>query len=224
MWGLLIVLGVYLVIAYLFMPWGWKFYARRHPALDSTPNITYTSDKHPGDPINVAIIAHEEDFKRTMLEAGWFPADPITLKSCLEIAAGTLLHRPYDDAPVSPLFLDGRKQDLAFEQPVGHDPRQRHHVRFWKSREVDDAGRPAWFGSATYDRRVGLSHTTGEITHHIAADVDAERDHLFADLKRTGKLVDIEVIPGFHTVLTGRNGGGDPWHTDGDLDVGTIQR
>jgi hypothetical protein len=95
-------------------------------------------------------------------------------------------------------------------------------VRFWKSAQTDAAGRPLWAGSATYDERVGLSHTTGQITHHIAADVDAERDHLAAALARTGKLDGSQYITGFHQVREGRNGGGDPWHTDGRLFVAEI--
>ena len=106
---------------------------------------------------------------------------------------------------------------------MGDDPRQRHHVRFWKSAKLDDQGRPLWAGSVTYDKRVGLSYTTGQVTHHIGSDVDAERDRLFAELKKTGDLADVQIIDGFHKVLSGKNGGGDPWHTDGRLFVGTIK-
>ncbi|MBI3462721.1 MAG: LssY C-terminal domain-containing protein [Planctomycetes bacterium] len=220
---LAVLLATYLFVAYVALPFAWTRYAHRHPALDAMPGITRTGDDHPGDPINVALIGKEADLKRIMLAAGWHPADPITLRSSLEIAEGTILKRSYDDAPVSSLYLWGRKQDLAFEQPVGDDPRQRHHVRFWRSDSLDDAGRPLWAGSATYDERVGLSHTTGQITHHIAPDVDAERDHLFDDLKKTGDLADVRVDEGFHQVREGRNGGGDPWRTDGSLFVGTIK-
>jgi hypothetical protein len=212
----------YFLVAYIVMPALWRTYARRHPALDETPGITLTSDKHPGDPINVAIIGAEADFKAAMQAAGWFPADPLGLRSDVKIAADTVLKRPYDTAPVSNLYLWGRKEDLAFEQPVGGDPRKRHHVRFWKSHKVDDQERPLWAGSATYDERVGLSHTTGEITHHIASNVDAERDHLFANLERAGRLTDDRYEDGFHKVLEGHNGGGDAWRTDGRLRVGTI--
>jgi len=216
-------IGAYLAIAYVVMPLFWVRYAHRHPAIDATPGITLTGDDHPGDPINVALIGSEADVKRIMLAAKWFPADPLGLRSDVKIAADTVLERPYDEAPVSSLYLWGRKEDLAFEQPVGDDPRQRHHVRFWKSAQLDDQGRLAWMGSATYDKRVGLSHTTGQVTHHIAADVDAERDHLFANLKQTGDLADEQFIDGFHKVREGKNGGGDPWHTDGRLAVGTIK-
>jgi hypothetical protein len=217
------VLAVYFVVAYVLMPLLWVRYAHRHPALDETPGISYTGDDHPGDPINVALIGTEAQVQTIMRAAGWYPADPVTLKSSLEIAAGTVLKRPYDDAPVSPLYLWGHKQNLAFEKPVGNDPRQRHHVRYWKSTRLDEQGRPLWAGSVTYDKRVGLSHTTGQITHHIGPDVDAERDNLFAELKKTGDLETVQIIDGFHKVLSGKNGGGDPWHTDGRLFVGTIK-
>jgi hypothetical protein len=52
--------------------------------------------------------------------------------------------------------------------------------------------------------------------------VDNERDHLFADLRKTGDLADEYTVDGFHTQREGRNGGGDPWHTDGRLFVGAI--
>lgn len=55
-----------------------------------------------------------------------------TMASSVRIAADTVLHRPDDDAPVSNLFLFGRKQDLAFEQPIAGGPGKRHHERFWR--------------------------------------------------------------------------------------------
>ena len=133
-----------------------------------------------------------------------------------------MLDRSYNDAPVSRLYWDGRQEDLAFEQPVGDNPRHRHHVRFWCTKKLDPDGRPLWLGSATYDQSVGLSHTTGQITHHIAADVDAERDHVFATIEATQELTESYRVPGFHQIREGRNGGGDPWYTDGDLRVGVV--
>jgi hypothetical protein len=157
-----------------------------------------------------------------MTAAGWFPADPITLRSSLRIAVDSVLRRPDDDAPVSNLYLFGRQQDLAFEQPVGGSPRQRHHVRFWRwDKLVDD--RPAWVGSATFDERVGLSYTTGQVTHHIGPDVDQERDRIITDLKKAGWAREILYIAGFQEPPAGRNGGGDPWHTDGRLGTVLLQ-
>jgi hypothetical protein len=211
----------YFLIAYFLMPVDWRWYMHRHPSLNNISDITRTSSGIPGDPLNVALMGTEYEMKRIMLAAGWSPADPLTFRSCLKIAAATVLKRPDEAAPVSNLYLFGRKEDFAFEQPVGVSPRKRHHVRFWLTAE-DVEGVPVWVGSATYDERVGLSDTTGQITHHIAADIDAERDHLFDDLKKTGQLSETYGVADFHKVHEGRNGGGDPWHTDGCLDVGVI--
>jgi hypothetical protein len=215
-------LALYVGLAYGLAPWLWKTYAVRHPAFDNVPGLTRTADDHPGDPINVALIGSETALDQAMRAAGWFEADALGLRSDVRIAEDTVLDRPFDRAPVSNLYLWGRKEDFAFEQPVGNNPRQRHHVRFWKSDRPDTAGRPLWVGSATYDERVGLSHTTGQITHHISADIDAERDHLFEDLMKAKVVADTGYVDGFHKELQGRNGGGDAWHTDGRLQFGTL--
>jgi hypothetical protein len=214
---------VWAIVAYLVMPALWKRYAHRHPSLEDMPRITHTGSDIAGDPLNTALIGTETEVKKLMLAARWYPADRLSVRSSLLIAVDTVMKRSYEDAPVSNLYLFGRKQDLAFQQPVGNDPRQRHHVRYWCSDKVDPDGRPVWIGAAIYDRRVGLSHTTGQITHHTAADIDTERDKLFDDLKQTGDLAEEYIIEGFHQNRQGRNGGGDPWHTDGNLIVGVLK-
>jgi len=215
------IVAAWLVIAYLILPLAWREEARRHSWYAESPRITHTANGIPGDPLNVALEGSEAEVILAMRAARWYPADPITLRSSLKIAVDSVLRRTDDEAPVSDLFLFGRKQDLAFEQPVEGGPRHRHHVRFWRwDRERD--GRTVWFGSATYDERVGLSYTTGQVTHHIGPDVDAERDRIMAELKRAGRAENEYYVDAFHKHLEGRNGGGDPWRTDGRLFVGVI--
>lgn len=166
--------------------------------------------------MNLGIEGGERDLVTSMTAAGWYPADPVTLGSSLRIVKNSVFPAPDPTASVSPLFLFGRKQDLAFELPVGDNPRRRHHVRFWKWNERK-GGRAVWFGAATYDERVGLSHTTGQVTHHIGPDVDAERDLVMNGLQKAGRTSEEYYITGFHTETEGRNGGGDEWRTDGRL-------
>jgi len=208
----------YFAAAYLIVPWIWRQTLARHPDLSGGPRLTHTMNGIPGDPVNLALIGSEEKLLRAMTKAKWYPADPITWRSSLRIAVDSILRRPDDDAPVSRLFLFDRKQDLAFEQPVGANPRQRHHVRFWRW-DHEYEGLPVWFGAATYDERVGFSHTTGQITHHIGSDVDAERDHVMRDLHEVDQAGEIYYLDSFHQESRGRNGGGDPWQTDGRLGV-----
>lgn len=207
--------------AYLVAPWLWERYIKRHPGIAASPRVTQTGDQHPGDPINLALIGDESTLVLAMRAAKWDPADPITFDSSVRIAADSVFRRPDDQAPVSNLFLFGRRQDMAFEQPVGDSPRQRHHVRFWKWDQLED-GRPVWFGSITFDERVGLSHTTGQVTHHIGPDIDAERDRLVKQLSDTGWVAQTRWLDDFHQNREGRNGGGDPWSTDGRLVVVTL--
>ena len=219
---LLLITLLWAVAAYVIVPRLWLLYFRRHPLLVASARVTLNGDGHPGDPVNIALIGSEGEIVRAMTAAGWFPANPITLASCVRIAADTVFHRPDDDAPVSNLFLFGRKQDLAFEQPLAGGPRRRHHVRFWRWDELYQ-GRPAWFGAATFDAAVGLSHTTGQVTHHIAPDIDAERGRLVGELQQAGMVRSVEWKDGFHAELEGRNGGGDPWHTDGRLAIVSLR-
>jgi hypothetical protein len=216
--------AIYVAVAYLALPTAWRVMERRHPALADVPRITHTKNGIHGDPLNVALVATEAELHRGILAAGWLPADPITLESSLRIAADSVFRRSYPEAPVSSLYVWNRKQDLAFEQAAGNDPRKRHHVRFWQSDQRENDGRPLWIGAATFDAHVGLSHTTGQITHHIASDVDAERDKLLADLEQAGRLSAVEWYDGFQSPRQGRNGGGDRWVTDGRLPVGVFKR
>ncbi len=209
---------VWAAAAYLIVPKLSKLYFRHHSSGADTDRVTLTSDSHPGDPINIALVGSDAEVVRGMTAAGWFPADPITFMSSVRIVTASVLRRPDDEAPVSNLFLFSRKQDLAFEQPIGGGPRHRHHVRFWRCDTLYD-GRCTWFGAATFDERVGFSHATGQITHHIGADVDAERDHVTSELQNAGVVQSIEWQDGFHSQCEGRNGGGDPWRTDGRLAI-----
>ena len=193
-----------------------------HPALSRSPRHTTTADGNQGDAINVAFVGTEEEMHRMFAAAGWYAADPITLKTSVRIAADVVLRKPYAHAPVSDLYVWGRRQDAAFEQPVGDSPKQRHHVRFWRSAEMDQNGEPLWLGAATYDERVELSRTTGGITHKISPEIDSERNKLVTDTARAGVLDGYYWVNQFHTDRQGRNGGGDPYFTDGRLAVGVI--
>ena len=215
-----IALGIalaYFLVAYLILPRLWKHHEMRHAVFDDSPRVTQTRSDIPGDPLNMAVIGTEEEVVRAMIAAQWDPANALTFRSSVRIVVDTVLRKPDDQAPVSNLYLFGRKEDLAFEKPVGNSPKQRHHVRFWKlARTYDD--RTAWIGSAAYDIGVEFSRTTGQVTHHISPDVDVERDLLVADLNKANSI-QVEWFDKFHAQLMGRNGGGDPWRTDGRLAI-----
>lgn len=210
--------AVYVLIAYGLLPYAWTHYEHQ-PALAGRPMATETGSGIPGDALNVGLVGDKEDVLLAMHAAGWFPADPVTLKSSVEIVGSVLLDRPYRDAPVSPLYYDGRKEDLAFEQEDGKSASRRHHIRLWQVLGAGEEGRPVWLGSATFDAGVGVSHYTGQVTHDIAPDIDAERDFVAQSLD-TVRMVSVEYqVTGVGPTLAGRNGEGSPYYTDGEMKV-----
>jgi hypothetical protein len=174
-----------------------------------------------GDPINVECVGTNGQIGAAFAAAGWYRADEIDLVTSVRISADSVLGRPYTTAPVSNLYLFGRKEDLAFERP-GTTVRQRDHIRFWKTDRSEPQGRPIWVGSGTKDRKVELSKTNHLPTHGIAPDVDAERSLVASELALTGYVVAEGTRPGFGKATQGVNGGGDPYFTDGQVAVLTL--
>jgi len=212
---------VYLMLAYLVLPGLWTHH-EHEPGLATLPMVTRTSAGIPGDALNVGLVGSKEDITRAMHSAEWFPADPITLRTSIDIVGSVVLDRPYHDAPVSPLYYDGKKEQLAFEKPDGGSADQRHHVRLWLVLQRGTDGRPVWLGSITFDRGVGLSHDTGQVTHHIGPNIDAERDLLMRDLRAAGMVETFFQISGIGPTLRARNGEGDTYYTDGEIDVARL--
>ena len=211
-------LMVYLGLAYVALPMAWTHHERQ-PGLADKPMVTRTATGIPGDPMNVGLVGDRDDIVRAMQAAGWYPADPVTLSSSLKIIGSVLLNRPDHTAPVSKLLYDGRREDLAFERSEGRSARRRHHIRLWLVMTNGIENRPVWLGADTFDEGVGLSHDTGEVTHRIAPDIDDERAYLTASLVHAGMVRTLYQISGAGPTLTGRNGEGNLYRTDGEIQV-----
>jgi len=209
-------MAAYILLAYVVLPLLWTHYEHQR-GLSGLDMVTRTAQGIPGDPINVGLIGDQRDVLCGMHAAGWYPADPITLKSSIEIVGSVLLDRPYKDAPVSNLYYLGRREDLAFEKPIGASADRRNHVRFWKVLDAGQENRPVWLGSATMDRGVGVSHYTGAVTHHIDADIDLERQIWAGDLESAGMATAQYQVTGIGPTLSGRNGEDDLYYSDGEV-------
>ena len=218
---LLTILVAYALLAYIVLPLGWRHYEHQK-RLAGLTMVTRTGQGIPGDPINVGMVGDKNDVLCAMHAAHWYPADPITLRSSLKIVGSVVLDRPYRDAPVSNLFYQGRREDLAFEKPAGKSADRRHHVRLWRVLERGEEGRPVWLGAVTFDRDVGLSRYTGQVTHHIGPDIDAERNGLIDDLKSAKVVLAIYEVTGIGPTLTGHNGEGDRYYTDGEIKIARL--
>jgi len=221
-WGLLwFAVLFWALLAYLVLPRLHRILTRLY-----VPNYfigrTRTSDGLLGDPVNLAVNGTPEQVHAALAAAGWTRADDVTIASSLRIITSTVRRRSYRQAPVSPLLLFDRIQDFAYQQEVADNPARRHHVRFWRCPEgwmLPGGHRVDWVAAATFDRAVGLSLFTLQITHKIDEHTDVERDHVVASIRQAQPQARVVLIRDFATGYHSRNGGGDTIQTDGDLPV-----
>ena len=185
------------------------------------PLTTFTRSGEPGDPINIQFLGTDGQIGAAFATAGWYRADEIDFVTSVRISVDSVLGRKYSTAPVSNLYLYGRKEDMAFERP-GINVRQRDHIRIWNTGRNGGDGRPIWIGSATKDTKVELAKTNHLPTHCISPDVDAERALTVSELAQTGFVVLDTTRPGFGKETHGFNGEGDPYVTDGQVAVLTL--
>jgi LssY C-terminus len=214
-------LALWLLSAYVFLPRLQRVLTKIYVP-DYFVGRARTSEGLLGDPVNLAVLGTEDDLVRTMLAGGWTRADDLSFKSGLRLVRCTLLQRRYPAAPVSPLFLFGRRQDLAFEQEIVGKPSRRHHVRFWKCPDgwyMPGGLRVDWVAAGTYDRSVGFSVFTLQITHKIGEDTDLERDHILRTMEQAGGVTSVHWVQDYFSGYHARNGGGDAISTDGNLPV-----
>jgi hypothetical protein len=217
-------LVIWVLLAYILLPHLHRLLSRIYVP-DYFIGRARTADGLLADPVNLAVVGTPEALRGALVAAGWSEAKPVTVGSGVGIAVASLLGRSDLAAPVSPLYVFGERQAMAFEREVHGSPAQRHHVRFWVCP-------PGWklpggyavdlVGAATFDRRVGLSLFTFQITHKIAEDTDTERDVVVAALRDCG--AGVHVVRDFSTGYHSRNGGGDAIETDGDLPIVTLPR
>ncbi len=218
---LIYVLLLWGVLAYLALP-------RIHRILTALYVPDYfigrsrTSDGLLGDPINLALLGSADQIHYAMQAAGWARADPINLGSSLRIISASLTRRSYRRAPVSTLLVFAQPQAFAYQHEVQGSPARRHHVRFWQCPEgwlLPGGRRVDWLAAGTYDRAVGLSLFTLQVTHKIDADIDAERDHILASIQQAVPDASVEQMRDFTSSYHARNGGGDAIRTDGMLPI-----
>ena len=50
-----------------------------------------------------------------------------------------------------------------------------------------------WLAAATYDRSVGLSTLTFQVTHKIDADIDVERDYVVDDVRWASRAAQLKI-------------------------------
>jgi len=212
---------LWIIVAYIFVPMIHRILTKLY-----IPNYFIgrirTVDGLLSDPVNLALIGSEQQLHQAMQGAGWSLAEKLTLRSGFKTAIAMFRHESYVSAPVSPGYLFNNRQDFTYQQNIKNRPFARHHVRFFKIPDgwlMPGGHKVDWLAAGTFDRSVGFSYFTLQITHRIESDTDIERDYIIKTLKDTDNLGSVKVIENYFSAYHHRNGGGDSIETDGALPI-----
>lgn len=169
----------------------------------------------PADPLNLVIVGGRDSVFPVLAQRGWHVTQTLSVSSIWRTIRSSLFGGRYRYAPVSPLFLFGRPQDMALQKGRS-DVNQRNHMRLWLA-PVTLEGRPVWVGQISRDIGVRLTRRT-ITTHKIDPDVDETRWYLLQDLFFSEGLSRFSFVRGVGRSNPARprsNYTGDPYITDG---------
>ncbi|MCB1723148.1 MAG: LssY C-terminal domain-containing protein [Gammaproteobacteria bacterium] len=170
-----------------------------------------------GDPLNLVLIGNAEDLFPAFVRRGWHAAEKTYLGSIKHTIGSFLFGQRYIYSPVSPLYVFGRAQDIAFQKARG-TIHQRNHLRLWLT-PLRYGGKAVWIGQISRD--IGVKFTTKSpflVTHVIDPDVDEARNGLVQDLLFSHELAQVGYVAGIPPSTPSRpasNLTDDPYFCDG---------
>jgi hypothetical protein len=134
-----------------------------------------------GDPINLAFVGSGEDVISALTAGGWTFTEAITADSVRRMIGAAIADEAYLNAPVSALYLFGRKQDMALQRGRSKIA-QRNHMRLWLA-PFRCEGQPVWVGQVSRDIGVKATSKSPTLTTHIIdPNVDESREYVLHSL------------------------------------------
>jgi LssY C-terminus len=143
-----------------------------------TTNAEGTVD---GDPLNIVFVGEMDDILSAFLDRQWNMTEELDLGSSWQETKAFLFGTPFQYAPASPLYLEGRRQDVTIQKPRATIS-ARNHARLWRA-PMQFEGKPVWLGQVSRDIGVRFTLDTWNLaTHRIDPHVDGTRNYLVEDL------------------------------------------
>lgn len=156
--------------------------------LASTSAVVRKSNGAPSeDIVNFAFLAGKERLEQAFEAAGWAVAEPLTPKTFMRTYKAVSAMKTYQNAPVSPLYYEGRLPDIVFQKSF-NSLAKRHHIRLWRIEEN------RWIGAATHDISVAFLWKKMSFTHLIDPRIDREREKVLNDLSAAGCLKGLAML------------------------------
>jgi hypothetical protein len=180
--------------------------------------VTNSGASGPGDPLNVAIVGSGEDTLAALISSGWSLTEAITAESVRKMVGAAIAESSYVTAPVSSLYLFGRKQDVALQR--GRSTiNQRNHMRLWLA-PFRHQGLPVWIGQVSRDIGVKMTRKSPTLTTHVIDPVvDESREYLLQSLLFHDSVSQFAFVRGVGEAAIDHpryNLAGDPYFTDGN--------
>ncbi|MDE3075990.1 MAG: LssY C-terminal domain-containing protein [Chloroflexota bacterium] len=163
------------------------------------------------EPIGLVYAATASQLEALFTRRGWTRADLFNLPNVLRAMSTGLRNDTYRTGPVTPSYIQGKPEDLAFEAGTASGGfRQRHHTRLWQTNVVTPDGRPIWVATASLDVGIEFTPVLYLPTHRIDPNIDAERDYIVMSLSSPNARYVQRLTP-----QLGKNAASDPFFTDG---------
>ena len=170
-----------------------------------------------GDPLNLVVVENDRDPIIPFIARGWHLTRKLDVQSMIETVRAFIFREEYLTSPVSPLYVFGRREDVAL-QKARSTINERIHARLWLAPYTFESRR-VWIGQVSRDIGVRLTDQTWNLTtHKISPDVDFDRGYVVQDLMMSGFLARYGFVNGVHAAPASAprtNLTGDPYYTDG---------
>ena len=170
-----------------------------------------------GDPLNLVVVESDRDPIIPFIARGWHLTRKLDVQSMIETVRAFIFREEYLTSPVSPLYVFGRREDVAL-QKARSTINERIHARLWLAPYTFESRR-VWIGQVSRDIGVRLTDQTWNLTtHKISPDVDFDRGYVVQDLMMSGFLARYGFVNGVHAAPASAprtNLTGDPYYTDG---------
>jgi hypothetical protein len=170
-----------------------------------------------GDPLNIVVVQGKNGLILPFAARGWHLTQKLDAVSIVETARAFILRGEYLTSPVSPLYVFGRREDVAL-QKARSTINERIHARLWLAPFTLDS-RSVWIGQVSRDIGVRLTDQVWNLTtHKIGPDVDFDRGYLLQDLLLSGFVDAYGFVIGVGAASPSApraNLTGDPYYTDG---------
>ncbi|GAB3290091.1 LssY C-terminal domain-containing protein [Parahaliea aestuarii] len=170
-----------------------------------------------GDPLNLVLLGNAAEVLSGLSRGGWSFTHRIDTDTVQRLIGAAISGAAYPVAPVSPLYLFGRPQDIAVQR-ARNTILQRNHIRLWLA-PFRFEGRSVWLGQVS--RVVSIKPTTRSrnlVTHVIDANVDESREHLLQSLMVAGVVKRFAFVQGVgvsSSEAPASNLTDDAYYTDG---------